>query len=107
MLFSQLISVHSLEKHGGDRSPQPISLCVDQILVYDFHCPVPDVVHPLYPKHLIMGFALRLDVPQVPLSPKGRIFFSLCFIVLSQKRNLALPAAIRGERVLRSAGRTI
>ena len=27
-------------------------------MVYDFHCPVPDVVHPLHPQHLILCFEL-------------------------------------------------
>lgn len=85
-------------------------------MVYDFHCPVPDVVRLLHPQHLILrfelfvhalplchllcqqehllcgllvdvgkvgiqpaagqqlrvqGFALGLDVPQVPLSPNA------------------------------------
>ncbi len=41
---------------SGDCSPLPNTLCVDQIVVYDLYCPVPDVVHPLYPLHLIVCF---------------------------------------------------
>ena len=91
-------------------------------MIYNLHCPIPDIVHPPYPQHLILsfellghaltlrhllcqqehllcgllvdvgkigiqpaggqqlrvqGFSLRLDVPQVPLSPNadGLFFF--------------------------------
>ena len=91
-------------------------------MIYDLRCPVPDVVHPLHPQHLIprfepfgdaltlghllcqqehlircllvdvgkvgiqsaagqqlrvQGFALRLDLPQVPLPPDADRSFSL------------------------------
>jgi len=41
---------------GGDCTPPLITLCVDQLMVYDFHCLVSDVVHALYPQHLILCF---------------------------------------------------
>ena len=46
----------AVTKDGGDRSPPPVTLRVDQLMVYNFHCPVPDVVHPLHPLHLIVCF---------------------------------------------------
>ena len=36
-------------------------LCVDQIVVHHLHSPIPDVVHPLYPLHLILGLDLFGD----------------------------------------------
>lgn len=52
----------AIKKKGGkDCSPPPNTLCVDQIVVYDLYCPVPDVVHPLYPQHLILCFELLCD----------------------------------------------
>ena len=30
-------------------------------MIYILHCSVPDIVHPLYPKHLILCFALFSD----------------------------------------------
>ena len=41
---------------GGDRSPPPVTLCVDQLVIYNLYCPVPDVVHLLHPLHLIVCF---------------------------------------------------
>ena len=46
---------------GGYYSPPPDNLCVDQLMVYDFHCPFPDVIHPLFPLHLILCFELFGD----------------------------------------------
>ena len=31
---------------------------IDQIVVYHFHRPIPDVIHPLHPQHLILGIEL-------------------------------------------------
>ena len=38
----------------GDFSLPPGTLCMNQIVVHDFSCPIPDTVHPLYPLHLIL-----------------------------------------------------
>ena len=46
---------------SGYCSPPPNNLCVDQLMVYDCHCPIPDVVHALYPQHLILCFELFSD----------------------------------------------
>ena len=46
---------------SGDCSPPPGSLCVDQTVIYDLYCPVPDVVHPLHPQHLILRLELFGD----------------------------------------------
>ena len=47
-----------LANSGGDCSPPPVTLCIDQLVIYDLYCPVPDVVHPLHPQHLILCFEL-------------------------------------------------
>lgn len=39
----------------GDFSLPPGTLCINQIDVHDFSCPIPDTVHPLYPQHLILS----------------------------------------------------
>ena len=51
----------SYAKSGRDYSPPHDRLCVNQIMVYDFQRPVPDVVYPLYPQHLILGLELFGD----------------------------------------------
>ncbi len=111
--------------------PAADTLCVDQIMVYALHCPVPDAVHSLYPQHLILslelfgyflqfchlfcqqehllrylfidigqigiqsaagqklrvqGAALSLDVPQVPLSPKGKPLAGAATLAFSLRR---------------------
>ena len=48
-------------KNGGDRSPPPDTSYIDQLMIHKLCCPVPDVVHSLYPKHLILGFELFGD----------------------------------------------
>jgi|GEM_PF-4906086 len=58
---------------GGDRSPPPVTLCVDQLVIYDLHCPVPDVVHSLHPQHLILCFELFGDA------------FALCHLLRQQE----------------------
>ena len=45
----------------GDFSLPPGTLCINQIVVHDFSCPIPDTVHPLYPQHLILSFKLFGD----------------------------------------------
>ena len=45
-------------KNGGDRSPPPDTSYIDQLMIHKLCCPVPDVVHSLYPKHLILDFEL-------------------------------------------------
>lgn len=105
---------------SGDCSPPPGSLCVDQTVIYDLYCPVPDVVHPLHPQHLILrlelfGDALTLchlfyqqehllrrllvDVVKVGIQPAaGQQFrvqgFALCFDVLQ------VPPAPNTDRFL-------
>ena len=49
-------------KNGGDYFPPPDTLCVDQIVINDLHCPVPDVVHALHPQNLILCLELFADV---------------------------------------------
>lgn len=46
---------------SGDCSPPPGSLCVDQTVIYDLYCPVPDVVYPLHPQHLLLRLELFGD----------------------------------------------
>lgn len=41
--------------------PAADTLCVYQIVIHDFQCPIPNDVHPLHPKHLILGFELFCD----------------------------------------------
>ena len=36
-------------------------LCVDQIIIHHLHCPFSDVVHSLYPQHLILGLEFLGD----------------------------------------------
>ena len=43
---------------GEDFSPPPNTLCVNQIVIHYFHCPIPDIVYPLHPPHLILRFEL-------------------------------------------------
>lgn len=38
--------------------PAADSLCVNQLVVYELHCPVSNIVHPLHPQHLILLFEL-------------------------------------------------
>ena len=39
-------------------TPAAITLCVNQLMIYDFHSPISDVVHPLHPQRLIIGLEL-------------------------------------------------
>ena len=57
---NQLLSeiIFELGQNGGDCSPQPDTLCVNQLMVYDLHDPVPNVVHTLHPQHLILRLEL-------------------------------------------------
>ena len=45
----------------GDFSLPPGTLCINQIVVHDFSCPIPDTVHPLHPQHLILCLELFGD----------------------------------------------
>ena len=38
--------------------PAAVTLCVNQIVVYLLHSLISDIVHPLYPQHLILVFEL-------------------------------------------------
>ena len=42
--------------------PAADALYINQIMVYDFHNPVPDDVHPLHPQHLILCLKLFGDI---------------------------------------------
>lgn len=41
--------------------PAADTLCVDQIVVDRLHSPIPDIVHPMHPEHLILGLELFCD----------------------------------------------
>ena len=60
------------KKSGEDCSPPPDTLCVNQFFVCDFHCPIPNVVHPLYPQLLILGLELLHDA-----LTDGKLFYQL------------------------------
>ena len=45
----------------GDFSLPPGTLCINQIVVHNLHSSIPNVVHPLYPQHLILCFKLFGD----------------------------------------------
>ena len=47
-------------------------LCVDQIIIHHLHCPFSDVVHSLYPQHLILGFQFLGDA-----LTGGHLFYQL------------------------------
>ena len=47
-------------------------LCVDQIIIHHLHCPFSDVVHSLYPQHLILGFEFLGDA-----LTGGHLFYQL------------------------------
>ena len=45
----------------GDFSLPPGTLCINQIVVHNLHSSIPNVVHSLYPQHLILGLELFCD----------------------------------------------
>ena len=58
----------------GRRGLIPIAdtLCVDQIVVDHLHSPIPDIVHPLHPEHLILSLELFGDA-----LTGGKLFYQL------------------------------
>ena len=53
--YSHLIEQQIQQQRRGSL-PAAETLCVDQIIVDHLHSPIPDVVHPLHPEHLILAF---------------------------------------------------
>ena len=45
----------------GDFSLSPGTLCINQIVVHNLHSSIPNVVHSLYPQHLILDLKLFCD----------------------------------------------
>ena len=45
----------------GDFSLPPGTLCINQIVVHNLHSSIPNVVHSLYPQHLILDLKLFCD----------------------------------------------
>ena len=52
--------------------PAAVTLCVDLVVVHHLHSPISDVVHALYPQHLILGFELFGDA-----LTGGKLFYQL------------------------------
>ena len=50
-------------------------------MLYNLHCPIPDVVHALYPQHLILRFELFGDTLTLShlLCQQGHLF--LCLLI--------------------------
>ena len=45
----------------GDFSLPPGTLCINRIVVHNLHSSIPNVVHSLYPQHLILDLKLFCD----------------------------------------------
>ena len=45
-------------KAAAGLTPAAITLCVNQLMIYDFHGPIPDVINALHPQHLIIDLEL-------------------------------------------------
>ena len=56
----------------GDFSLPPGTLCINQIVVHNLHSSIPNVVHSLYPQHLILCFKLFGDA-----LTGGHLFYQL------------------------------
>jgi hypothetical protein len=48
----------SIQEIAAGIAPAADTLCVDQIVVDRLHSPIPDIVHPLHPQHLVFRFEL-------------------------------------------------
>ena len=77
--MAESTSVAEKETAGiAPRRPKP--LCVNQILIHDFHCPVPDIVYPLHPKHLILRLELMIRWAESKLGSTEYAGWCLAFI---------------------------